>query len=90
MFESGDRFLRFAIDVTTPGRLNLVLRNGKDIRVWIKGEAVRFPRGTARLTFTKGRHDVVVHVGAATQAESFSIEMRNARRSKAVGQLLGE
>ena len=87
VFGDGDRFLRFAIEVTTPGRVDLRLANGKHVKAWRNGDAIKFRRGNARLNLGKGSHDIVFYIGASNRAPSISVEMRDVRGSKAVSRL---
>ncbi len=88
VFGTGERILRFTLEATTPGRVNLRAKKGQTLRVWRNGVKLKFRRGTAQLDLPKGRHDMVVHVDTANQGPSVSIEIRGVRGSKAVTRLV--
>lgn len=75
-------FARCQIEVTTPGRIGLVLNSAEGLRLWVDG-ATREPREALELDLAAGRHTVLLAVDLMRRQQAIRCELIDAKDSQA-------
>jgi putative heme-binding domain-containing protein len=85
------RFLRAELDVSTPGKVRLVVSTIASSKVasWVDGKPTPLSGRSSDFELGKGRHTLTLSVGAATQGNSLTVELQDIPGSSAQAQIVG-
>jgi putative heme-binding domain-containing protein len=82
-------FVRFAVEVSTPGRVHLVVGAPQGLTLWVDGRPTPLAGRTTPLDLTTGLHRLTLAVDHALHPPSLTVEVADVPGSPAQFQLVG-
>lgn len=82
-------FVRFAVEVSTPGRLHLVVDDPQGLTLWVDGRPSPLAGQTTPLDLSAGVHRLTLAVDHALHPPSLKVEVADSPGSPAQFQLVG-
>ena len=85
------RFVRAELDVSTGGRVRVVVNSaaGNKVSLWVDGKPTPLSGSSSDFDLVKGRHTLTLSVGGAAQANSLILELQDIPGSSAQAQIVG-
>ncbi len=82
-------FVRFQIEVTTPGEVELSFNSADGLQMWVDGKPLGLDSANVKLDLSKGEHQFTFAINHAQRSDSLVTELLDVDNSAAQFQIVG-